>query len=86
MPCRCTSWLASPYACTTARDAPLCVRCFALILQLSRAVLPLVPHAVAEPSEEQVAALLARFISEMQALFERHKTKAGYPDLTLVVL
>ena len=44
------------------------------------------PRSVAEPSEAQVAALLATFIAEMSALFERHKAAAGYPDLTLKVL
>lgn len=43
-------------------------------------------RAVAEPSDEQVAALLATFIAEMSALFERHKAAAGYPSLTLRVL
>jgi hypothetical protein len=33
-----------------------------------------------------VAALLERFIGEMEALFERHKVAAGYPDLKLVVM
>ena len=42
--------------------------------------------AVAEPSDEQVAALLATFIEEMSALFERHKAAAGYPDLALTIL
>ena len=70
--------MASPYACSKARCAAL--RCG------SASELCCVSRAVAEPSAEQVAALLARFISEMQALFERHKAKAGYPDLKLVVL
>ena len=44
------------------------------------------PSAVAEPSDEQVAALLSTFIHEMTGLFERHKAAAGYPDLALTVL
>ena len=43
-------------------------------------------RAVAEPSNEEVAAVLERFIAEMEALFARHKAAAGHPDLKLIVL
>ena len=42
---------------------------------------------VAAPTNEQVEALLAQFIREMEALFERHKGAVpGYAGVKLVVL
>ena len=38
------------------------------------------------PSKEEVQRYLGAFIEALQALFERHKAAAGYPDLTLQVL
>lgn len=38
------------------------------------------------PTKEEVQQYLRKFIEELQALFERHKATAGYPDLTLQVL
>ena len=40
----------------------------------------------AEPSDEAVAALLARFCDAMEALFEEHKAAAGYAQNKLVIL
>lgn len=49
---------------------------------------PPVLHPAAEdaPSRETVAGVHARFVAEIEALFERHKRAAGCPDLKLVVL
>lgn len=47
---------------------------------------PIPVPLVAEPSSEQVMALLGTFIKEMERLFEAHKAAAGYPELELVVL
>jgi len=41
---------------------------------------------VEAPSEEQVAALLAAFITAMKLLFEAHKAAAGFANQRLVVL
>lgn len=38
------------------------------------------------PSKEEVQRYLGAFIEALQALFERRKAAAGYPDLTLQVL
>ena len=38
------------------------------------------------PTDQQVGELLERFIAEMTGLFERHKAKAGFPDLKLRVM
>jgi 2-acylglycerol O-acyltransferase 2 len=39
-----------------------------------------------EPSKEQVQQYLDCFITEMKALFEKHKASAGYPELQLRVI
>lgn len=44
-----------------------------------------VPHK-ADPSPQEVQAVLQRYISELERLFERHKAEAGHPDDTLTVL
>lgn len=41
---------------------------------------------IAEPSREQVQEYLDQFIDQMRALFEKHKTAAGYPELQLTVI
>ena len=43
------------------------------------------PH-IESPSDRDVQHYLDRFIRDMQQLYEKHKSAAGYPDSQLIVM